>query len=134
MTKLSRKPVSEEKYGYLINNLWTAFLFTKTREEMRVLFRDLFTHTEYKMLSKRLEIARRLIEGELYEEIMRQLSVSEKTIAHVSNILAIHGEGFRKVHSDLKSLEQRRTKQNHARFPRYKHAPHLSEIIKFVKR
>ncbi|MBX4204653.1 MAG: LuxR C-terminal-related transcriptional regulator [Candidatus Doudnabacteria bacterium] len=130
MTKLSRKPLSNEKLGLLVNNIWLAFLSMKTKEEMRVLFRDLFTHTEYKMLAKRLEVARRLIDGEHYEEISRELNISEKTIAHVSNILAQKGEGLRKAHNNLKGLEQKFRKKTSTKFPRYKGMPHLSELIK----
>lgn len=37
------------------------------------------------------------IKGETYELIMKELNVSEKTVAHISNILAMRGEGFRTV-------------------------------------
>jgi len=111
MTKLSRRPISDEKFGHYINNLWSAFTLMDSKEEMRELFRDLFTHTEYKMFAKRLEIARCLLRGENYEEIIRQVAVSEKTVAAVSNILAIKGEGFRNAERKLAEIEKARLKK-----------------------
>jgi len=138
MPKLSTKPLGEEKIVYLVNNVWTVFLSIKTREEMRTLFRDLFTHTEYKMFAKRLEIARRLLGGEQYDDIRHGLNVSEKTIANISNILAQSGNGFRKAHNDLKNFEENFSKKKsnpfRRKFPRYKGSPHLSEIINIFKK
>lgn len=106
MTKLSKRPISDEKLSHCINNLWSAFILMSSKEEMRELFRDLFTHTEYKMFAKRLEIARLLIRGENYEDIMRQVVVSEKTIAYISNILESRGNGFRNAEVKLSSQEK----------------------------
>lgn len=106
MTKLSRKYLSSDKFGQYVNNLWSGFTLMESKDDIRQLFRDLFTHTEYKMFAKRLEIARRLLEGQGYDEIIRQLNVTERTIANISNILADRGEGLRKVHEKLSAIEQ----------------------------
>lgn len=106
MTKLSRKYLSSDKMGYYINNLWAGFTLMDNKEDIRLLFRDLFTHTEYKMFAKRLEVARRLLDGELYIDIEKQLNVTERTIANISNILAEKGDGFRKVHWKLSEIEK----------------------------
>src|SRR3989338_6202998 len=63
------------------------------------------------MFAKRLEIARCLLRGENYEEIIRQVAVSEKTVAAVSNILAIKGEGFRNAERKLAEIEKARLKK-----------------------
>lgn len=107
MTKLSRIPLEPKDFGYYINNLWSAFTLLETKEDVKFLFKDLFSHTEYKMFAKRLEIARRLLEGQTYDYIKEELKVTPTTIAHVNNILAEKGQGFRKVHEELKSLEKR---------------------------
>ena len=126
--------MNEEKLSHMVNNVWTAFLSIQSRDELRILFRDLFTHTEYKMFARRLEIARRLLEGELYEDIMMQMNVSEKTISHISNILARHGDGLRKAHQDIKKLEEKYSRKKNdnlkTRFPRYKGTVRLTELLK----
>ena len=107
MTKLSRKSIDTEKMGCYINNLWAAFTLMDCKEDIRLLFKDLFTHTEYKMLAKRLEIARRLLEKEPYLIIQEDLSVTANTVTRVNNILAEKGEGLRKVHTKLKRQEEK---------------------------
>jgi uncharacterized protein YerC len=107
MTKLSRKPVDVEKFGYYVNNLWASFTLMDSKEQTRALFKDLFTNTEYKMFAKRLEIARRLLEGNLYVKIQKDLSVTPTTINSISNILKEKGEGFRNAHDKLSMLESK---------------------------
>lgn len=106
MTKLSRRPIDPKEMGYYINNLWAVFTLLFSKEQVRALFKDLFTHTEYKMVAKRLEIARRLIDGQTYETIMNDLKVTEHTISTISNILERDGEGFRIAHKLLEELEK----------------------------
>lgn len=115
MTKLSKRPVDSKLMGFYVNNLWSAFTLMATKDEIRDLFRDLFTHTEYKMFAKRLEIARRLLEGQKYESIMEDLKVTEKTISSVSNILAEKGNGFRTANQRLKDLENHYQKKREER-------------------
>jgi len=107
MTKLSRKYTVPQNFGHYVNNLWSAFTLMDSKDDIRLLFKDLFTHTEYKMFAKRLEIARRLIVGQSYEEIMRGLNVTSRTITNISNILMIQGMGLRKADNKLKEIEKR---------------------------
>ena len=80
MTKLSKRNLDPKEMGYYINNLWNAFVLMDSKEEIRQFVKDLFTHTEYKMFAKRLEIARRLILGQTYEQIREALNVSDRPI------------------------------------------------------
>ncbi len=107
MTKLSKKQIDPEKFGHYVNNLWSAFILMDSKEDIRLLFKDLFTHTEYKMFAKRLEIARRLLQGEIYQNIQKELNVTSHTIMRVNSILAERGEGLRKAHEKLEKLEEK---------------------------
>lgn len=107
MTKLSKKPVDPEKFGHYVNNLWSAFTLMESKEDIRLLFKDLFTHTEYKMFAKRLEIARLLIQGENYRNIENNLKVTSGTVNKLSNILTEKGDGLRKAHHKLELLEEK---------------------------
>ena len=106
MTKISRKPVDPELMSSYVNNLWSVFAMIKGKDDIKLLFKDLFTHTEYKMFAKRLEIARRLLEGETYESIMDHLKVTERTISAVSNILERAGQGFRLASQKIEQIEK----------------------------
>jgi len=99
--------VDPEKLGFYINNLWSAFTLMDSKADIRLLFKDLFTHTEYKMFAKRLEIARRLLKKENYQNIQKDLKVTSGTIGRVSNILIEKGEGLKKAHEKLKKLEEK---------------------------
>lgn len=106
MTKLSRKPIDPEKFGHYVNNLWSAFTLMDSKEDIRLLFKDLFTYTEYKMFAKRLEIARRLQSGETYEIMQRDLNVTSGTIMRVNEVLETKGNGLRKAHEKLEAMEE----------------------------
>ena len=47
-----------------------------TKEDVKQLVKDLFTHTEYKMLAKRLEIGRLLLAGSDYTTIEKSSGYS----------------------------------------------------------
>lgn len=107
MTKLSKKPLDPENFGHYINNLWSVFTLLNTKEDIRLLFKDLFTHTEYKMFAKRLEIARLLMQGERYEDIQLGLNVTAPTITRINNVLSEKGDGLRKACEVLERLEEK---------------------------
>lgn len=107
MPKLSKKRLDPKVLGGYINNLWSAFVLMDSKQDIRLLFKDLFTHTEYKMFAKRLEIARRLFNGENYELITKNLGVTSGTISHINNVLSERGDGLRKAHTKLLSLENK---------------------------
>ncbi len=138
MTKLSRRPHDPEFFGHYVNNLWSAFTLMDSKEDIKFLFKDLFTHTEYKMFAKRLEIARRLISGETYEAIINALKVTAPTITKINNTLAAQGFGLRKADEKLKILEnkydsyrkQKQLRMEHRTMPKYKHMPHVTQILK----
>ncbi len=106
MTKLSRLKLDPVNFGHYVNNLWSAFTLMNTKDDIRLLFKDLFTHTEYKMFAKRLEIARRLLAGQTYDEIKQALKVTANTISNVNNILTEKGGGYRKANNKLTDLEK----------------------------
>ena len=106
MIKVSRLPLSGDKISRCINDLWSAFTLMGSKEQVRDFLGDLITHTERKMLAKRLAIARQLLEGNTYEFIMNDLRVTERTITNISNTLARDGSGLRNAHEKLKFLEE----------------------------
>lgn len=111
MTKVSKKPIDPETFSHYVNNLWSAFILMDSKEDVRLLFKDLFTHTEYKMFAKRLEIARRLLEGYTYKSIQKDLNVTSNPVTRMNNVLNERGEGLRKVHIKLSEMEEGRRKK-----------------------
>ena len=122
-----------------MNNLWSVFTLLDSKEDIRSFFRDLFTHTEYKMFAKRLEIARGLLEGETYDKIVERLKVTKHTIASVSNSLARDGAGFRIAHARLIDLEnkyqrkreeQQKYLQGRKRWPKFREQILIRDLAK----
>jgi TrpR-related protein YerC/YecD len=107
MTKISKRALESKQLSYYINDLWSAFTLMGSKEDIRLLFKDIFTHTEYKMFAKRLQIARMLLDGQTYDQISDVLKVTPITIAHVSNTLANKGYGFRRAHIGLSRIEEK---------------------------
>jgi uncharacterized protein YerC len=117
MTKVSRKPLPKD-FGLYVNNLWSAFTLLDSKADIRLLFKDLFTRTEFKMFAKRLEIARRLLSLQTYERIRKELAVTDATTSTVSDVLSERGDGYRKVHFKLLELEKKQHKAQARRLDR----------------
>lgn len=108
MTKVSRIRVDSRHLGFFINNFWNLITLLENKDQVASFLKDLLTHTEMKMLAKRIQIAKMLLEGHDYRAIRGYVKVSDATIATINNKLEIGGEGlktaigyFRKVEKDI---------------------------------
>lgn len=81
----------------LVFDLINAFVEAKSQREVTLLLRDLFTTKEIKNLAKRLRIAKLLLSGKKYDEIVDELHCSIGTIAKVRIWLDSEGEGLQRV-------------------------------------
>ena len=63
-----------EKKKYL-GEFYTMISLLKNRDEVKNFFKDLLTLSEVVMISRRIQIARMLLEGESYDEIKKKLRV-----------------------------------------------------------
>jgi len=95
MTKLSKKEFYNRKTGIYVEEFWRAVTLLESKDEVRAFFRDILTHTERGMLARRLQIAKLLYLGKEYEEIKKELGVSDGTIGTVSRWLHEAGDGYR---------------------------------------
>jgi TrpR-related protein YerC/YecD len=68
-------------------DLQKAFLSLKTKHDVFCFLKDLLTEDEIAEFSLRLEIARRLHEGENYKKIEQETGASSTTIARVTKYL-----------------------------------------------
>lgn len=111
MTKLSRKPVDPEHLGQFINNFWDVVALLGNKEEVKAFLKEVLTHTETRMVAKRLQIAKMLFEGYDYLTIGNFVKVTDQTIARVNNTLHIGGAGLRGAVGYLQELEGKRERQ-----------------------
>lgn len=91
MTKISRIRVDSRHLGFFINNFWNLITLLENKDQVANFLKDLLTHTEMKMLAKRIQIAKMLLEGHDYRAIRGYVKVSDATIATISNKIEIGG-------------------------------------------
>lgn len=92
-----RQKLPQDEQHRVLLELCQAMVMVKSLEEGAKVLGDLLSGQELAMVAKRLQIAKLLFKGEKYDEIERQLKVSNNTIARVNLWLQQAGEGFRMV-------------------------------------
>lgn len=81
----------------LISDLLAAFQIIRNSDEVIQFIQDLFTRKEVAFFSKRLRIAKLLLEDKTYNEVITAVHTSHATVAKVAAWLSQKGEGFRSV-------------------------------------
>lgn len=77
-------------------NLYDAVLSLKNEEQCRLFFEDLCTIKELETMSQRLQVAKMLIGGSTFNEIVAATGASTTTISRVNRCLN-YGDGGYKV-------------------------------------
>lgn len=104
MPHVSRKPISEDLYKEITQELWWLLTSIKDEKEMRIFLGDLLTGTEKVMLAKRLALANLILRGRDWKEICDFLNLSSSTVNKMKRWLEGSGSGFRIA---LKKLEKK---------------------------
>lgn len=86
----------------LTDQLVKAILSLKTEEQCYRFFEDICTVSELKALAQRLEVARMLDEGYIYESIVEKTGASTATISRVKRCLVYGADGYNSVMDLLK--------------------------------
>ena len=89
-----------------IDELLAAILSIKDMEQCRAFFSDLCTVQELKVFSQRLQVAKRLLDGQTYETIRSEVGVSSATITRISTELQFGAGGYRSVIDSAKDEEK----------------------------
>lgn len=90
-------PNDSGRYGPALEELYRAALTLKDVDECRDFFSDLFTMREQISFAQRLQIAKRLLNGETYEMVRKQTSASSSTITRINTELQFGSGGYKKV-------------------------------------
>lgn len=83
--------------GPLNDQLFAAILKLKKMEECYEFFEDICTIAEIKAIAARLEVARMLKQGEIYEDIVKQTGASTATISRIKRCLVYGTGGYDKI-------------------------------------
>ena len=87
----------------MTDQLFKAILVLENIDECYRFFDDIATISELKELSQRLEVARMLREGFIYEDIVQKTGASSATISRVKKCLNYGADGYQLI---LKKLKQ----------------------------
>lgn len=108
MAKVNVKSLDSKSKMKYLDLLWTSISQLETRDETKQFFKDLLSESEAIMLARRIEIAKRLLEGESYDDITRDLRVGKDTIGRVQRWLTSGFGGYEKAVSGFKKEIDRR--------------------------
>lgn len=89
--------LSKEKRGDLLYDFVNAFSLLKSPTEAALLVQDLLTEKEVTSLSKRLRIAKLLLDGKKYDDVAKEVHTSHVTVSKISAWLNQKGDGFRLI-------------------------------------
>ncbi|MFW6148627.1 MAG: YerC/YecD family TrpR-related protein [Atribacterota bacterium] len=92
----------------MTDQLFKAILVLENIDECYRFFDDIATISELKELSQRLEVARMLSEGFIYEDIVQKTGASSATISRVKKCLNYGADGYQII---LKKLKQDQLKK-----------------------
>ena len=108
MVKVNPRKINNlDKMKYL-DLLWTSIAAFKSRDEVKNFFKDLLSESESIMLSRRIMIAKCLLENMSYDEIKAKMKVGDGNIAKVHSWLTSGFGGYEKAIREFnKALDKR---------------------------
>ena len=111
MPRVSQIYIDAKRLTYFISNLWNTITLIENREKVLVFLKELLTPTEIRMLAKRIQIAKMLLEGYKYADIIPHVRVTSSTISSVNNQLQFGDGGYIKIIERLIKLEEKKQKK-----------------------
>lgn len=97
MSRVNARNVDADSKMKYLDLLWTSIAQLETRDEVKSFFKDLLSQSEAIMLARRIEIARRLLEGQSYRQIIGELKVGMDTVNKVQQWLTAGFGGYEKA-------------------------------------
>src|SRR3990167_3202133 len=113
--KVKVKKLSEKEIIRTLDTLYTAASAIQGREAIKLFLKDLLTPSERIMLGRRIIIARMLLSGLSYREILARLNVGQDTIMRVQKWLTDQLPGYEQAIAGLeKEFNKREEKKLYA--------------------
>lgn len=106
----------EEKIKYL-GEFYSMVALLQSREQVKKFFKDLLTLSETVMVSRRIQIAKMLLEGNTHEKIRKKLKVGFTNISQVERWLNNGFGGYKEVIDAYKKKYKKRESKNRNCFP-----------------
>jgi len=106
--KIQRKNLSDNEQMIILDALYTSAGSVRGRDAMKRFLRDLLTESERIMLGRRILIARALMTGSSYDEIVSEMRVGPDTIRRVHIWLEDQIPGYENA---IRGLEDEKRKR-----------------------
>ncbi len=121
MSKVRPESLSQFEKRGLLNELWSMVALLENRDEIENFFKTLLSESEAVMLARRIQIARRLLQRQGYEDIRREMKVSYVTITNVHRWLRGDTGGYEDMIPKLEKelVRQGRVKQKQVESGQY---------------
>jgi len=98
--------INEKLKDDLHDQLFSSILELQSVEDCYEFFEDLCTIQELRAISVRLEVARMLKAGEIYEEIVKKTGASTATISRIKRCLVYGSGGYNKILNRMVASEK----------------------------
>lgn len=95
--KVRYNQLSDFEKKKFLGEFYTMVSLLRGRDEVKKFFKDLLTLSEVVMISRRIQVAKMLLEGFGYEEIRKQLKVGKTTISQVEKWLNNGFGGYKEI-------------------------------------
>jgi len=108
MVKVNPRKINNPDRMKYLDLLWTSIAAFKSRDEVKNFFKDLLSESESIMLSRRIMIAKYLLEGLTYDEIKARIGVGDGNIAKVHSWLVSGFGGYEKAVKEFNKVLDKR--------------------------
>ena len=95
--KVKYNELSENEKKKYLGEFYSMMALLKDREEVKSFLKDLLTLSEVVMISRRIQVAKMLLEGYTHEEIKKKLKIGFATISYVERWLNNGAGGYKKI-------------------------------------
>ena len=99
--------MNEKLRDHLHDQLFRAILELKSVDECYEFFEDICTIQEMKAISARLEVARMLKAGDIYEDIVQKTGASTATISRINRCIQYGTGGYQSVIEKVSAQEKK---------------------------
>ena len=90
-----------------VDALFDAILSLESREECYAFFEDLCTVKEISDMAQRLEAAKLLLGGRIYDQIVKEVEISTATISRINRCIQYGTGGYQSVIEKISAQEKK---------------------------
>lgn len=123
--KVKYHELSENEKKKYLGEFYTMVSVLKSRNEVKNFLKDLLTLSETVMLSRRIQVAKMLLEGYTQDEIRKKLKIGFTTVNHVEKWLNNGFGGYKKMIEKYKKKHKEKDE-----FNKYGEVPFSSKWVR----